>query len=176
MKSSPTLVLLLVLLMLVCAVPVRSENACGWVLYSDITTTVDGVPVRTYNIGGRMFIPAETLAELGFAVTVDEATATIAVEEKLLVNSPVTLAAEFVQEEADSSDTPELLSGQRTQEYFIPTHGVTLHGTEAECFDVDGKTCVSLDDVAAAFAAPTGYVWDEENRELRLTTALPDGE
>ena len=44
MKSSPTLVLLLVLLMLVCAVPVRSENACGWVLYSDITTTVDGVP------------------------------------------------------------------------------------------------------------------------------------
>ncbi len=175
MKASPTLVLLLVLIMLVCAVPVRSENACGWVLYSDITTTVDGMPVETYNIAGQEFIPAEALAELGFTVTADEETGVIAVSGRTLVNSPATLARELAAVPAEAPAGPALVSGQRTEEYFIPTHTVMLCGREALCYDVGGRTCVSLDDVAAVFAAEGGYVWDAETRELSLTTALPDG-
>lgn len=170
MKSSPMIVLLLFVCIALCGFPVYSDDGSGWVLYSDIAVTLDGTPVPAYNIESRTYVTTETLAELGFDVTVDEEAKTITVGARTLVTSPILLAADEDPEEAATR-----VSGQRCGKYEPSGYGVTILGEAAECFDVDGHTCVCLDDVALAFAAADGYVWDADARELSLKTAAPQG-
>lgn len=51
------------------------------VLHSDILTTIDGYPIRTYNVNGYTYVQAEDLSNYGFLVIYDDVARALYIDE-----------------------------------------------------------------------------------------------
>lgn len=137
----------------------------GWVLHTDIVTYLDNHPIRSYNIDGNTYIVAEDLMQYGFRVEWR------AEENKLIVHTDRTAApdgytADYV------SEASRYRAGTRAMPYLYTSITAWIGETPVTGYNIDGYTCIGMDDLAAAFASE--YVWDADARELRMTSSPKD--
>lgn len=128
-----------------------------YVLYTDIVTSIDGTPVRSYNINGYTAIVAEDLESYGFDVTWDG-------------GSRVLSAVRDASETASSDYTPEENThkvGEKASPVYYTDIVTYLDGIKVSSYNVGGRTIIYVDDLAALYGE--SYVWDEDTRTLALT-------
>jgi len=131
----------------------------GWVLYSDITTYIDGDPIRSYNIDGNTYVVAEDLMEYGFRV--DWIESQNGTPNRLKIGERTGVAApDYVPAK---SPYP---SGTRACRYYYTEILTTVAGEPVVAYNIGGSTCVAMDDLARYFGAE--YTWLEGERQLHL--------
>ncbi|MGM9652238.1 MAG: hypothetical protein ACI3XP_01220 [Eubacteriales bacterium] len=160
MKKAMCLILTLLAVMLftVSAGALSPGDPMGWVLYSDIVAYINDVPIRSYNIGGFTYVVAEDLVDYGFLVSwrPDDA------DGVLRIGSGSGIVS--------ASYTPEPnthRAGEPAMPYVFTKILTFIAGQPVWGANINGMTCVGMDDLAYFFA--DSYIWDPDARELRLT-------
>ena len=152
------LTLLFVLNFPVYASALSPGDSIGWVLHTDIVAYINGTPIRSCNIGGYMYVIAEDLSGYGFDVNwaADEA------DGILRINSGSGIVS------ASYTPGPNTHpAGEPAMPYLFTKVLTYMAGQPVWGANIDGMTCVGMDDLAYFFA--DSYVWDPEARTLRLT-------
>lgn len=164
MKIKLTALILTVLFVLT-AIPASAAieltmpgESLGWVLYSDVVAYINGVPIRSYNIGGSTYVVAEELSEYGFSVNwyADEADGVLTIGSGSGV-----VSAQYVPE--PNVHRP----GDRAMPYLYTRIMTYMAGQPVFAANIGGLTCVAMDDLAYFYA--DRYVWDGVKGELHLT-------
>jgi len=147
------------------ALPVSALNVgdyMGDVLHTDIVAYIDGYPIRSYNIAWNTYIVAEDLLEYGFHVEWRDA------ERKLLIHPDRTAApAAYTTKYTPEKTTAP--SGTKAMEYVYTDITTWICGDQVTGYNINGSTCICVDDLAKYFAKE--YVYTDADRTLRLTTA-----
>ncbi len=160
MKKSICLILALfaVMIFTVSAGELSPGDPMGWVLHSDITAYINDAAIRSYNIDGYTYVVAEELADYGFDVNWDpnDADGVLRIADGTGI--------------VHSTYTPEVnmhRSGELAMPYLFTNILTYIAGQPVWGANIDGMTCVGMDDLAYFFA--DSYIWDPDARELRLT-------
>lgn len=144
------------------ALAVNLGTVVNHALYTDIVATIDGHPLRSYNVNGHTAIVAEDLRGYGFQVEWNAKARSLSVERA--VNGDGTL---FLPE-IWPNYTPEPAKGAIGSwcKNILRTDIVTyLSGSQVDSFNIDGETLIWLSDLA-----PYGTVtWDAANKNANLT-------
>lgn len=146
------------LLFTVSAGALAPGDPIGWVLYTDIVAYINDVPIRSYNIGGYTYVVAEDLVDYGFDVRwyPNEVDGVL----RIVSGSGIVSA----------SYTPEPnthRAGEHAMPYLFTKILTFIAKQPVWGANIDGMTCVGMDDLAYFFA--DSYIWDPDARELRLT-------
>ena len=109
-------------------IPVHSAGAAlGHYYHTDIITLLDGSAIAAYNIGGRTFLHAEAMAELGYRVAWDASARTLAVTTPTpAFTLPLSTGAAQNEEATGAFSirwTPELIARSGDAEYFTSILG-----------------------------------------------------
>ena len=155
-------------------------DVIGNIYTTDIMAVVDGMPIKSYNIGGRTAIVVEDLREYGFYVewNGDKRTVTVKTEYK-----PVNVPAY-----THIKQTPGKVAGRIYETDIV----VTVNGLEIPSFNLGGITAVSIEEMVDLpyeryshdgnshqgmdrYYADTGmyYVWYGDERKISLNTLRP---
>lgn len=165
MKKMPVCLitfLLCALMLTAPAVALAPGDPLGWVLHSDITASIDGHPIRSYNIGGNTYVVAEDLMQYGFRVEWNAAA------RQLIIHTDRTASPDAYT--ADYTPVPgRYPAGTPAMPYLYTDITVRIGEMPVIGYNIGGYTCVGMDDLAAVFAEE--YVWDAAARELRLSSA-----
>ena len=166
MKKALILVCLLSLC-LSCAAPALAAGPAvkDYVLYSDIVATIDGHPIRSWNIGGYTAVMAEDLPGYGFRVIWDGT-------ERTLRITRATRDGELATPRDWPDYQPETLThpvGSRALPVYETDIVTYMGGERVESFNVGGWTLVWMDDLIRF----GGLVWYPEEREIALTLGDP---
>ena len=160
MRKSAVLIVpvLAVLLFTASAAALSPGDPMGWVLHTDTVAYINDTPIRSYNIGGYMYVIAEDLSGYGFDVNwaADEA------DGILRINSGSGMVS--------ASYTPEPNThpaGEPAMPYLFTKVLTYMADQPVWGANIDGMTCVCMDDLAYFFA--DSYIWDPETKTLRLT-------
>ncbi len=148
--------LMLAVVMTVCAIlPVVADDVIiDWVLYTNVRTFINSVEISSFNIKGYTAVVVEDLAEYGFDVVWDGATATLSAARNF--NKAVTGAV------------VETVKGGEPGERAMPVYATNIKtyfdGELFESYNVGGRTIVYMDALAEMYAAD--YVWDGSTSKL----------
>ncbi len=107
-------------------------------LHTDITATVDGKPLRSFNIDGNTAIVAEDLAQFGFNVAWDGATRSLTISEG---NKIVTSTY--------SPDGTTAKIGTPAGDVLHTDIVTFINGKSVRSFNIGGFTAIYIDDLAA---------------------------
>jgi hypothetical protein len=131
-------------------------------LYTDIVATIDGHPLRSYNVNGHTAIVAEDLRGYGFQVDWNAKARSLSVERTINADGTLFLP------ESWPSYTPEPAKGTIGSwcKNILRSDIVTyLSGSQVDGFNIDGETLIWLSDLS-----PYGTVtWDAANNNANLT-------
>ena len=174
----------LLTMILACMTGVSAYAAIGDVIgntyTTDIAADVDGMPIKSYNIGGKTALVVEDLRNYGFYVEWKEAERLLVVKtEYMPISRP---------EYSHIKEAPGNIAGD-IYETDIRT---TINGIEVPSFCLDGVTAVAIEEMVdlpyerysydgnahqgmARNYADTGmyYVWNPEARTISLNTLRP---
>lgn len=156
-------------------------DAVGSVYSTDITASVDGMPIRSYNIGGRTVIVAEELSDYGFEVIWKP-------EERqldLFVGEKPGQPPAYVPEKSE-------IIGEEVGKIYETDIKAYVNGMVVESYNVGGRTALVIEDMgtyddnakrmsrdinphrAAGYSVGLmRYVWDGQNREINLYSLRP---
>lgn len=157
---------LLAALMLVTpmAVPASAaDQVLGQYLYTDIVAYIDNYPIRSYNIKGNTYIVVEDLMQYGFGVTWD------GVNGRLVISPTRTAApAQYTATYKPTANT--VPAGTPAGDYYFTQVTTWIGDKQIEGYNIGGYTCIFMDDLAAYFAAPGGYVWSPADKALYMAS------
>lgn len=158
MKRVP-LILLLFLLLSVC-VPAAAEaaDAVDYVLYTDVVAKIDGHPICSYNIGGRIAVSVEDLAGYGFRVAKSANTLRI-------TRVPAGEQISWPDYTPKTYDDHPL--GSRAAPVYASDKKVYADGRRVKSFCLGDKTLIWFNDLARFGAMH----WDAAARVSGLTLA-----
>lgn len=160
-----------VLMLCMTAVHAWAEENVYPIYSTDILTTLDGIPIQGYNIGGRTLIILDDLDDYGFTVSYDDSIRT------LIVNKTHKLAADF---------KPDIKrgTGGRVIGYTKNTDlKAYVNGNFADTMVVDGKLAAVVEELSSramysGIITQSAYNMDfdysDDERILRLTTDPAD--
>lgn len=156
-------------------------DAVGSVYSTDIIANIDGMPIESYNIGGRTVIIAEELSDYGFEVIWKP-------EERqldLLVGEKPEKAPICVLEKSK-------IIGNEVGKIYETDIVAYVNGMPVESYNVGGRTALVIEDMGTyddnakrmsrdinphrAVGYSVGlmrYVWDGQNREINLYSLRP---
>jgi|GEM_PF-2507335 len=139
-------------------------EAVGDVLYTDVVATIDGFPIRSYNIAGETYVVVEDLADYGFSVSwlPDEGKLVI---DPVHAGTPDTYTAKYVPEKNTHP------AGTPAMKYLYTEITTWIGKRQIVGYNIGGFTCCRMDDLAEAFAET--YVWDPAAITLNMTTKRP---
>ena len=152
------MILVVLLLFTVSVNALAPGDPIGWVLHTDIIAYINDTPIRSYNIGGYTYVIAEDLIGYGFDVNWVASEA----DGILHINSGCGIVS--------ASYTPKPNThpaGEPAMPYLFTKILTYMAGQPVWGANIDGMTCVCMDDLAYFFADT--YVWDPIARSLRLT-------
>lgn len=137
----------------------------NYALYTDITATVDGHPLRSFNIDGSTAVVAEDLRGFGFWVLWDAEKRTLHISRALKDGEPETPEIWPAWESAPLTHR----IGTRAKPVYATDIVTSAAGETLESFNIDGETLVWMEDLS-----PFGsVVWDAESRVISLTLGDP---
>lgn len=151
---------------------VHAESQARPIYSTDIQTTLDGLPIDGYNIGGETLIILDDLGDYGFTVEYDDSIRT------LLVNKTHSPSPDF-HPQAERG-VPRKIIG-RAEETDIQAY---VNGSYIETYTVNGKLAAIAEKLGdrTKFAGLTessqynmGYIYNDADRTLRIDTT-PDDE
>lgn len=150
----------------------KSGDVIGKVYSSDILATVNGYPIQSYNIGGKMLISAEELKNYGFSVWYDDSTRRM----------DVTIWDGKVSESALNANIPRGKTGRIVGTLYETNIVVLVNGIEAKSYAINDKIFVCLEELGDLTNSPNaeyGYSkyymkceWDSKNRVISLNTLI----
>ena len=159
------------LMLCMAAAPVRAAENVYPIYSTDILTTIDGIPIQGYNIGGRTLIILDDLDDYGFTVSYDDSI------RALMVNKTHEPAADF---------KPDIKrgTGGRVIGYTKNTDlKAYVNGNFADTMVVDGKLAAVAEELGgremySGIITQSAYNMDfdysDGERILRITTAPAD--
>lgn len=163
MKLRKFLALALCVIMIAGALPLTSSAAkvgdtIDWVLYTDITTYINGYYIPSYNINGYTAVVVEDLLYYGFDVAWDGTAKTLKVTRNYArdINPPDDYKPTKNTHKVGDRAMPVLYTDIKT--YFS--------GDQMTSYNVDGRTIAYVDDLATYYQK--SYVWDGTARVLKL--------
>lgn len=155
-------------------------DVVGNIYTTDIAADVDGMPIKSYNIGGRTAIVVEDLREYGFYVEWNEESRMVIVKTEY---KPLTYPSYTHVKEA-----PGNIAGK----IYETDIKVTINGLEIPSFNLGGITAVAIEDIVdlpgerysydgnvhqgmSKPYADTGmyYVWNADSRTISLNSLRP---
>jgi len=134
----------------------------GVVLHTDIRVFIDAIEIEGFNINDYTYVVAEDLVAFGMDVAWDGDTSSL-----------------YIVRGSFNTEPPKVDANQNHPGsfafFFVHTEIVTyIDGNLVQSFNVDGRTVVRVDDLAAAFG---NVFWDERNRLVLLhLEPLPQSE
>lgn len=138
----------------------------GYTLYTDIVATIDGHPIRSYNIDGYTAVVAEDLRGYGFSVLWDGTARTLRIARAMRDGERVT-------PETWPDYSPGRLThriGSRAKAIYDTDIKTYIAGElEPDSFNVNGETLVWVDDLAHFGKV----VWHPDERVIALTLGDP---
>ena len=145
------------------AVPVSAYNPgdlVGTYAYTDITTYINNVPIRSFNINWETAVVVEDLADYGFDVVWDP---TPGIRNlKVTRNYSKPIKASYIP----------TASRQRNGQYagdVLYTDILTFfEGQKVDSFNINGRTIVYVNDIAKFYAQPGTYTYNDATRVLSL--------
>lgn len=158
------------------AVP-KLGNVIGEVLSTDIVAYIDGMPIASYNVGGKTVVIVEDLVKYGFKVTWDgEARRLIATVGKRPLKTP-----DYI------NTTDDLPIGTPVGEVYLTDIVTEINGREYESFSLNGWTAISLEslgdrmiDTDINIYNPYKYssggfktLWDNDTRTINVYCIRP---
>ena len=134
--------------------PKKNGDPIGDVLYSDITAYINGYPIPSSTIEGKLLVIVEDLANYGFDVIWSGAERTLkASRNKTKKITPLPVEKTAVE------------SGAFKCVYVFTDIKTYLSGVEVASYSIDGRTLVDFD-----LLAKYGRLkWDDKKREIKLT-------
>lgn len=153
-------------------------DVMGHIYSTDIKADIDGMPIQSYNIGGKTVIIVEDLRAYGFDVNWDSEQRTLTVETREMpANIPV---YEF------SKQNPGKVIGDI---YYTDIY-TYINSVPIQSYNIGGKTVVSIEELGedvGEFAREKNYnrqlgysnyalqsVWNEEKRTISLNCLRPN--
>ena len=162
MKKMISFVLCFIMACAMCGTASAAKgDVVGQVYSTDIRAYINGVPVKSYNIGGKTAVVIEELLESHkeSSYSYDDSTRTLRFS---------TLRPEFLTEDkTESVDKPGKVLG-KVYETDIKT---LVYDLEVPSFNIGGYTAIAIEDLGydGAFSPYGGkFVWDEEARTISL--------
>lgn len=146
MKKLFPAAVLAVLAVCSCAEAENVGDVIGEVYSTDILATVDGVPIPSYNIGGRTAIILEDLRSYGFGVEWNPDDRTLRVLTDYMPEAP---------------QTPEVRRGsvgETVGNVLYTDITAYVNGIKINSYNIGGYTCACIEDL--------GELTDEYNREF----------
>ncbi len=164
MKKRFISVLLAALLAVAAILPASAaDQVLGQYLYTDIVAYIDQHPIRSYNIKGNTYIVVEDLMQYGFDVTWD------GVNGRLVIGTTRTASPDaYTTTYKPTANT--VPAGTPAGDYYYTQVTTWIGDTQIEGYNIGGYTCIFMDDLAARFAAPGGYVWSPEDKALYMAS------
>ena len=135
-------------------------EAIGDVLYTDVVATIDGFPIRSYNIAGETYVVVEDLAEYGFSVSWLPDVGKLVIDP-VHAGTPDTYTTTF---KPTKNTVP---AGTPAMKYLYTQITTWIGERQITGYNIGGYTCIGMDDLAEAFAE--SYVWDPATITLKLT-------
>jgi len=129
----------------------------GYALSTDITATINGYEIPSYNVDGYIYIIVEDLNYYGFNVTYSDFTRTLGVTRD---NSKARVSKEYIK--------PYVLPGNvgKPELELIYTDIVTyLDGVYTPSLNINGMTLIRFDSLSAYGTV----IYDNDRREISLT-------
>ncbi|MBE7004294.1 MAG: hypothetical protein E7425_08440 [Ruminococcaceae bacterium] len=152
-------------LLLAAPAQAKTPKIVDYALYTDIVATIDGHPIRSYNIAGYTAVVAEDLRDYGFWVIWDGAARTLSITRAMR-------NGELETPETWPDYQPEPLThriGERAKPVYETDIVTYAAGDFAEAFNINGETLVFVDSLS-----PFGsVVWHPEERVISLTLGDP---
>ncbi|MBQ8396928.1 MAG: hypothetical protein IJX53_01870 [Clostridia bacterium] len=140
-----------------------ADQVLGQYLYTDIVAYIDNHPIRSYNILGNTYIVVEDLMQYGFDVTWD------GVNGRLVIGTTRTAAPEaYTSTYKPTANT--VPAGTPAGDYYYTQVTTWIGDKQITGYNIGGYTCIFMDDLAAHFAAPGGYVWSPEDKALYMAS------
>ncbi len=167
MKLKKLLAIILCVGMIVCGLPLTASAAnvgdiIDYVLYTDITTYINGYYIPSYNINGYTAVVVEDLLYYGFDVIWDGAAKTLKVTRNY--------AREFCPPDTYKPTKNTHKVGDRAMPVLYTDIVTYFAGDQVTSYNVDGRTIAYVDDLALKFENRS-YVWDNTTRTLKLELA-----
>lgn len=149
-------------------------DVVGNIYSTDIMAYVDGVPIQSYNIGGKTAIVLEDLREYGFEVEWRQDI------RKLFVKSET-----YLQKEIEYPDTSQIVRGKTGEivgKIYSTDIVAIVNGLEVPSYNIGGKTVVCIEDLGNIDTQDNqnkqfGYskyamyfIWNQPSRTIRLNT------
>ena len=165
MKRASSFVCALALALTLCAPTAHAAQPVNYALYTDIVATINGHPIRSYNIGGYTAVVAEDLRGYGFHVIWNAS-------ERTLRIFRATSDGVLQTPEVWPDYTPQPLGGRigsRAKAVYA-TDIVTYAASErVDSININGETLVWIEHLDAFGSV----VWDAETRVIALTLGDP---
>lgn len=159
-RCTGALFLALCALLSLSAAALGAEEIAGYVLSTDIAAYIDGYPIPSYNVDGRLGVVAEDLRNYGFSVVWDAEALTLHVKR---AEQPV-----YTPLETEKTD----MEPGRVLTPVYKTNIVTyVDGRAVESFNIDGRTIIYFS--ALSGYAKGGYQYDDISRSSMFSTERP---
>ena len=140
---------------------VNPGEAINKVLNTDIKATIDGHPIRSYNIDGKTAIVAEDLREYGFNVTFDSYKRTLKIAEgNKRITSKYTYTPNTMPIGSVAMDV--IVTDIRTLVDHPSYYGGGTFEAEIDGFNVNGYTVIFIDDLDVY----GNVIWNESSRTI----------
>lgn len=155
-------------------------DAIGNIYTTDIAADVDGMPIKSYNIGGKTAVVIEDLREYGFYV------------EWNAEKRSLTVKTEYSPLKVPGYTHIKMKPGKIAGKIYETDIYVTINGLAVPSFNIGGRTAVAIEDMVDLegerysydenshqgmdrFYADTGmyYVWYGDERKISLNTLRP---
>lgn len=130
------------------------------VLYTDITADIDARPIPTYCITGKTVVAAEDLLDYGFVVIWDGESRVLSISL-----STKALTASYTPE-ANTHPIGAVAGDVLSTDIVTKVTDAWGNTYEIPSWNIQNKTVVDMDDLAAAYAA--NYQWNQDARKLSL--------
>jgi len=136
--------------------PIKINDPVGNVLHTDIKAYVNGEAIPSYNISGETAVVAEDLMKYGFNVDWDGAARTLSIVSYDAGKPVSPLSVTANTGKPGDIAFPHLFTDIKTY----------INGEEVRSYNINGSTCIIIDDLSAYGAAS----WDGDAREIRFAT------
>ncbi len=180
MKLRKLFLLLAVSMIFGTSASAKVGDAIGNIYTTDIMADVDGMPIKSYNIGGRTAVVIEDLRDYGFYVEWNS-------EKRSL-----TVKTEYKPVKVPTYNHVKKTPGKIAGKIYETDIKVTVNGIEVPSFNLGGITAVAIEDMVDLegeryshdgnshqgmdrYYADTGmyYVWYGDARRISLNTLRP---
>lgn len=154
-KITKILILTLVLTSIHSVASAKIGDIIGYAKYSDISAYINHYPITSYNINDYTAVVAEDLQNYGFNVEWNGEARSLSITRNNDAKQITPYGTVYKY---------SYKSGQNSYPYLETDIATYVNGQKVEIFNIDGKTCLYMDDLA-----PYGeVVWVPEVRALKM--------